>query len=268
MFPSKKAIYIPLLQELIRRGGSSKPSQSNEKGLTIYQSLADYFDLSEEAKNLLCNTSDTDTKWMKFIRWAKLDLVKKGLVYAASNHKIWVITEEGRKHVEQIEGEKIGRGIFDSKQKISLELFRKKQSQAAEIGERGEKFVLQYESQFLINYGKKDLANKVSWTAQEDVGAGYDILSFDLQGNLKYIEVKTSESDILDFYLTENELNIAQKHGLYYWIYKVININSSPRIAIKIQDPAENINQGKLVIKPTAYRVIVGEELEDNKEQI
>ena len=51
MYPKYIDICEPLIAELYKRGGQSKPSSKNELGLTVYDALADHFGLTEEAKN-------------------------------------------------------------------------------------------------------------------------------------------------------------------------------------------------------------------------
>lgn len=266
MLPTQKDVEIPLLRELLRRGGSSKPSDINENGQTISEALADYFDLSEAERNIQYydhSSKKMRSKWYNIIRYAKWALKKKNFLSSPS-YGVWAITEAGIKLIQEINAKEIH---LDSNRNnaVSPELFQERQKQAAEIGEKGEFFVFKTEKKFLEDSCKDDLAEKVYWVAKEDVAAGYDILSFDLDGNPKYIEVKTSQFDLLEFYLTENELNTAQKHGESYWIYKVVNINSSPQIALKIQNPAEAIANGKLKLKPTEYRVIIGDEVKESK---
>jgi hypothetical protein len=60
-------------------------------------------------------------------------------------------------------------------------------------GTQGEKLVDDYERAWLRQHGRYDLASRVQWTARDNGdGLGYDILSFDLDGQERYIEVKTT----------------------------------------------------------------------------
>jgi hypothetical protein len=61
------------------------------------------------------------------------------------------------------------------------------------LGREGEELVLHFERQRLQRQDRVDLAKKVKWISQEEGdGAGYDILSFDHQGNERLLEVKTT----------------------------------------------------------------------------
>ncbi|MGK7924004.1 MAG: DUF3883 domain-containing protein [Spirulina sp.] len=264
MFPKYKEIQTPLLQELIRRGGASKPSEINENGQTIPEALADHFHLSEEERNAQYYEAyhkKMRSKWYNMIQWARNDLFKKGFI--SNEHRgIWRITELGIKFVNESESESIGKEILGDSTIVTPQEFSKKQKEAAELGEQGENFVFEYEKKLLIKHKLKHLAERVKWIARDNVAAGYDVLSFDLYGREKYIEVKTSKLNILGFYLTENELNTAKKLGSAYWIYKVVDIKNKPKIVLEIQNPAEKILQDRLILQPISYRVTIGENLE------
>ena len=60
------------------------------------------------------------------------------------------------------------------------------------LGKRGEELVLHHE-RLRLGQDRPDLAKKVKWISQElGDGAGYDILSFDITGKERLIEVKTT----------------------------------------------------------------------------
>lgn len=136
---------------------------------------------------------------------------------------------------------------------LGEEDFRKLQERKYEIGQLGEKYIVKYERQNLIKIGRNDLADKVRRISEEDIGAGYDILSFDINGKSKYIEVKTTTGTGSTFELTANELHSAEKLGKQYWLYFVRDIGGTPKVT-KISNPSGQI--GKLIdIRPTAYTV-------------
>ncbi|HVA81252.1 MAG TPA: DUF3883 domain-containing protein [Candidatus Binataceae bacterium] len=61
------------------------------------------------------------------------------------------------------------------------------------LGKAGEEFVVHLERRQLTGADRADLARKVRWVAAEDGdGAGYDVLSFDLTGRERLLEVKTT----------------------------------------------------------------------------
>ncbi|MEJ1517547.1 putative dsRNA-binding protein [Bacillus cereus] len=124
------------------------------------------------------------------------------------------------------------------------------------IGFEGESHVFLEEKEHLRNIGRMDLAEKVTWVANENCNAGYDIQSFFEDGSYKYIEVKSTTARNVNFYLTNNELEVAKMLGDNYFIYRVSNLRSIPQIN-KIQNPYDLISQNKLELKPTQYMVTV-----------
>jgi hypothetical protein len=137
------------------------------------------------------------------------------------------------------------------KYKVDYEL---RSSKCRMRGERGEFYVLEQEKEFLIKNNKGDLALKVTQVSKDDDSLGYDILSFDLDGKEKYIEVKSTVSrpDNVQFYLTNNEL-IKSRSLTNYYLYIVFEITSTnPKIA-KILSPFSDNN--KFELNPILYSV-------------
>ena len=57
----------------------------------------------------------------------------------------------------------------------------------------------------LMNIKKKDYLEKIKHIAKDQGdGSGFDILSFDLNGNKKYIEVKTTKSNLNSTFFVTN----------------------------------------------------------------
>jgi hypothetical protein len=101
-------------------------------------------------------------------------------------------------------------------------------------GTQGEELVADYERGWLRQHGRPNLADRVRWTAREDGdGLGYDILSFDLDGHERYIEVKTTALGAeTPFYITSAELDFAQRHADRYALYRVYNVLREPRFFV------------------------------------
>jgi hypothetical protein len=98
-------------------------------------------------------------------------------------------------------------------------------------GAQGEKLVADYERAWLHQHGLHDLASRVQWTAHDSGdGVGYDVLSFDLDGQKRYIEVKTTaRAAETPFYITPAELGFAQRHIGSYALYRVYDVLGQPR---------------------------------------
>lgn len=119
------------------------------------------------------------------------------------------------------------------------------------LGYKGEEFVIDVEKKRLNSLGRSDLAAKVYWLSKEKGdGAGYDIDSFDIDGSPIFIEVKTTRGDIaVPFYISNNEIAVAQEKGESYKIYRVFDIEREPRI-YTLNGPLEEV----LDLEPLNYR--------------
>lgn len=121
------------------------------------------------------------------------------------------------------------------------------------LGLAGEKLVVQYEMQKLIEFGRSDLADKVEHVAKEYDNAGYDVLSFDEHGTEKYIEVKTTkQSQGSAFFISRNEVEVSIEKGNQYWLYRVYDLDESTGKAnfYSLQGP---VNQ-QFELKPENFK--------------
>jgi hypothetical protein len=102
------------------------------------------------------------------------------------------------------------------------------------LGYSGEEWVVALEQQRLKDRGFSALAEAVRWTAKDDGdGLGYDILSFDEQGQEKYIEVKTTNAGATTpFFITPNELAFADQSGAASCLYRVFDFGGEPKIFV------------------------------------
>ena len=119
------------------------------------------------------------------------------------------------------------------------------------LGNAGEAFVVDVERQRLAKADRADLAHKIRWVAQEEGdGAGYDILSFDLAGRERLIEVKTTNGAArTPFFLSRNECELATERPVDWCLYRVHLFSSQPRI-FTIFPPLEDTVR----LKPETWR--------------
>ncbi len=101
MLPTYDEIQLPLLAELERRGGRSRPRERDEHGRTIYDALAHYFGLTatDLDKKIYEEDGTPRSKWENMVRWTRNDLRKKGLLIAPS-HGVWAVGDKGLRHLE------------------------------------------------------------------------------------------------------------------------------------------------------------------------
>ena len=100
------------------------------------------------------------------------------------------------------------------------------QKKKTEIGELGERLVLENEREYLLSNGCPDLAGKVNKMLDINDKVGYDILSYDVDGSKKLLEVKTTTGGKrLGFHISANEVKVSSENPDNYYIYRVYNFN-------------------------------------------
>lgn len=120
-----------------------------------------------------------------------------------------------------------------------------------------EEFVVKYERRRLKAAHRDDLCNFVERVSASNVNAGYDIRSFEVNGDLRYIEVKSSTNSHISFYWSAIERNFALEHCDSYWIYFVPRSQELPRVKndiTLIKDPV-SAECEYLDVEPSNYRV-------------
>ncbi len=106
------------------------------------------------------------------------------------------------------------------------------------LGFAGEEMALENEKRRLSDAGRKDLAEKVFWVAQEEGdGAGYDILSFEPDGRKRLLEVKTTNgSQRTPFFLSRNEESLSRERPEAFQILRIYDFSRKPS-AFRIDPP-------------------------------
>lgn len=123
-----------------------------------------------------------------------------------------------------------------------------------ENGYVGEEFVLNYERHRLQHAGKETLATNVRWVSQESVCEGFDILSFEIDGQERFIEVKSTAGRGSVFEMTENEWQTAKTAGSQYHLYRVTEVRTNPQLKI-FSNPCELEAKGLIKRSPSGWRV-------------
>ena len=131
---------------------------------------------------------------------------------------------------------------------MTNEELREKFAEGAGVGGIAVDIVVDYEKKRLLSAGFEAESEMVHSIADVDVGAGFDVISFDGGGELtpdRFIEVKGSRRPSVSFVWSRNEMKMAKELGVKYWIYFVGGIDlekkSSQMEPVPIQDPANHI---------------------------
>ncbi|GAB4239382.1 MAG: DUF3883 domain-containing protein [Methyloligellaceae bacterium] len=119
------------------------------------------------------------------------------------------------------------------------------------LGRAGEERVLAHERASLNAAGREDLARQVRWVSFEDGdGAGYDIASFEPDGQQRLIEVKTTNGwERTPFHITRNELAAARELRSHWCLVRLYNFRREPK-AFALRPPLED----HVSLMATAYR--------------
>ena len=100
------------------------------------------------------------------------------------------------------------------------------------LGQAGELFVAEFETRRLDAAGKKSLAARVEHVAATmGDGLGFDVLSFDLDGRERLIEVKTTSfGELTPFFVSRNELARSEADREQYHLYRLFDFRHQPRL--------------------------------------
>lgn len=125
------------------------------------------------------------------------------------------------------------------------------QEESRRRGDYGEQLVVSYEQTSLRHSGHPELAERVRWVAREDGdGLGYDVLSYNVEGHVRHIEVKaTAYGRETPFYISFAELEFARHHLDSYALYRVFDVLGSPEFYVLEGNVAD-----MLTLMPVTYR--------------
>lgn len=201
-------------------------SNKYEKLLHSEKSFESYFD-KKEYVNIKIGFPDISKIKVDFI-YLKID--KKGL------KKIKRVTKHYPKMVD----------------------FKREAARRKRTGDLGEEIVLKKEREVLEKNKKINLSKEVKQISKMDTSAGYDILSYELSGEEKYIEVKSTSASprkTLTFIITNNEYEKAKKTKNYY-IYIVFNTTSKNPKIWGLKNPFIGEFKG-IVLTPIGFQATV-----------
>jgi len=136
-------------------------------------------------------------------------------------------------------------------------LWRKLEAQRLR-GRAAEEFVVLQEKRRLSKSGRRDLADYVIRVSPENVGAGYDVQSFEIDESPRYIEVKSSIGKAVRFEWSIGERQFAKENPAAYWIYFVPLSDSLQHRTVPvfmINDPIALIRSKKLTETASSFLV-------------
>lgn len=107
-----------------------------------------------------------------------------------------------------------------------------RENQNRSLGLSGELLILNYERARLIHAGKEHLAARVEHTSQvRGDGEGFDILSYEVDGPERLIEVKTTQCGATSpFFATRNEVEVSEREAARYHVYRLYDFRQKPSL--------------------------------------
>lgn len=130
-----------------------------------------------------------------------------------------------------------------------------REAQNRSLGAAGEMFALQFERWRLIQLGAGTLADRVEHvSATRGDGLGYDIQSFEENGDPRYIEVKTTSfGERTPFFISANELSFSRERERQFRLYRLFDFRAVPRL-FELEGPIDR----HCLLDPTTYRAGFG----------
>lgn len=109
-----------------------------------------------------------------------------------------------------------------------LELEARNQS----LGRAGEELVLRFEHERLWRAGRRDLADRIEHVAlSQGDHLGFDVLSFETDGEERFIEVKTTRFGAMTpFFASRNEVDVSAEHEARYRLYRLFSFRTQPKL--------------------------------------
>jgi hypothetical protein len=105
------------------------------------------------------------------------------------------------------------------------------ESRNRSIGLAGEQFIAEFEARRLHAAGRRALADRVEHVAgTRGDGLGYDVLSFDVSGEERFVEVKTTDfGAATPFYVSRNEVAFSEEQSKQFVLARVHEFRSAPK---------------------------------------
>ena len=127
------------------------------------------------------------------------------------------------------------------------------------VGRAGEEHVYNFEYKKLMDQGREDLAKQIVKQYENlSFFPGYDIKSFNEDGEEIYIEVKSTVSKGKDYFeISDNEVLAAKSLKDSYFIYQVTDALANPKISARVRNPMKYVEENKILLESWIYKMFI-----------
>jgi hypothetical protein len=100
------------------------------------------------------------------------------------------------------------------------------------LGTAGEEFVVNFERARLISLDKEALAGRIEHVSRlRGDGEGFDVLSYEVSGAPRLIEVKTTKyGRETPFFVSRNEVDVSESRAENYHLYRLFSFRAAPQM--------------------------------------
>lgn len=160
-----------------------------------------------------------------------LNILTQDFIYAVARHLDQAIEIPEQIEVETTENKILSTDLTSLPDQLSFRgrtvNFIQNGIENKRLGDLGELWVVKYEIEKLKNANKHNLINQIKHTSKDEGDwTGFDIQSFDREGNKIFIEVKTTKGrQNSTFFVTRNELERSKIEKDNYYLYRLYNYN-------------------------------------------
>jgi len=233
------------------------PKTGDIQNILEYLSLCDIIKAEIVKDNELLELHKTRIREQEYLD-SSFNILTQDVIYAAVQH-IDKFDQDGKQEPASKRLIKIDRPVLPKSDKVLLKgsfinhIDNEKENKR--IGDLGELLVMQYEQEKLKSFGSKRIPEHRS--KSEGDGLGYDILSYDENGNKIYIEVKTTTKNVsTPFFVTRNELIRSQQDSKDFFLYRLYEFDDTDNRA-KYYKRQGDLTE--LCINPILFKAVVNE---------
>jgi Domain of unknown function (DUF3883) len=122
--------------------------------------------------------------------------------------------------------------VFSTDGPVQRRNYLEIEARNSSLGSAGEELVLEFEQKRLWSAGRKQLSRRIEHVSKKRGDYfGYDVLSFELSGKERYIEVKTTRyGPLTPFFASRNEVEVSEDLKAQYQLYRLFDFFKNPRL--------------------------------------